>query len=922
MKLKLIVLSMLTAMSATGVFGASVKIGDLYYTLTDKTRTAEVAQHADNKRLHNVVVPASVRRDTTDYKVVSLGYSVFSQCDSLESIELPEGLESVGMNAFLACTNLTRIVIPQSVKTLGAHVFRESGLSDVTLPDGLETLPPYAFYACKSLKGIKLPENLKTIDEYAFGSSAIESIDLPATLTSAGKSTFISCSALKSICLPDSVKTVANGMFNGCTVLESVRLSPFTTVIGSESFNNCQALTEIDIPATVKTIGYGALSNCKGLKKVNITDLKAWTQIEYTEYNAQVAKVYNGNPLKSAHALYLNGELVRDLVIPEGTETIKDFAFQDCDSLNSVTFPSSLVEIGKEAFRDCNNLETVNWNNGIRKVGMDAFAAAGVKEVHINDLASWFKIDFDSNGAYYGANPVVTSRKMYMRNRLLRSLSVPAGVDSIKNFAMYRNEGLSSVSIPSSVKYIGEYAFSGCGNITTVRMAAGSVKEIGDFGFTGCSSISKLTLSDCLEKINGWAFANCDALTSIHLPASLKEIGGYAFRYAGIERVDIDDIAAWCAVKFGNEEANPTSRSHNLYLRGQLLRHLFIPDRVKSIGDYAFYGCRDLESVTFGDGIRPLKGNQTFYGCSGLETVTLGLLTDEIANNYFLSCSNIRHVISKYEEPPMVGANTFADATFKEGYLTVPLYSSDFYKDDAVWGKFSNIYESGSYFKFPIITIILCDDAAYVLHTSDGSEAEADYAMARPMAETSEASSTEIILPETVGDGVSVKGIAPGAFQDRPDLTAITLPARLDSIGEDAFVFCTELKKVINLNPEPYDIDSCVFADTTYTRATLAVAQGSLDKYRSHPVWSKFNTIEEYVPSSIEGVANGRLDDMIEINGKSLTVNVGDQHVAVYTAGGACMVNRMVRCGESIDLPHPGVYIVSIGDRSAKITIR
>lgn len=163
MKLKLIVLSMLTAMSATGVFGASVKIGDLYYTLTDKTRTAEVAQHADNKRLHNVVVPASVRRDTTDYKVVSLGYSVFSQCDSLESIELPEGLESVGMNAFLACTNLTRIVIPQSVKTLGAHVFRESGLSDVTLPDGLETLPPYAFYACKSLKGIKLPENLKTI---------------------------------------------------------------------------------------------------------------------------------------------------------------------------------------------------------------------------------------------------------------------------------------------------------------------------------------------------------------------------------------------------------------------------------------------------------------------------------------------------------------------------------------------------------------------------------------------------------------------------------------------------------------------------------------------------------------------------------------------------------------------------------------
>ena len=258
------------------------------------------------------------------YKIVSAsGAEIVSNTykDGKGVITFNGEVTEIGVSAFCICDDLKSIIIP----------------------DGVTSIYNGAFSYCKNLESVTFGSSVKTIGDEVFqGCDKLKSITIPDGVTSIGSSAFKSCESLTNIVIPDSV-----------------------TSIGERAFEYCKNLESVTIGSGVKYIGEKAFSSCYALKRVNISDISAWCQI-YFEVIA--------NPLFYAENLYLNGELVTELVIPQGVTKIKRDAFENCHSLTSVTIPNSVTSIGGWAFDDCDGLKSVTIPSSVTSIGYSAFS--------------------------------------------------------------------------------------------------------------------------------------------------------------------------------------------------------------------------------------------------------------------------------------------------------------------------------------------------------------------------------------------------------------------------------------------------------------------------------------------------------------------------------------------------------------------
>jgi hypothetical protein len=275
-------------------------------------------------------------------------------------------------------------------------------------------------------------------------------------------------------------------------------------------------------------------------------------------------------------------------------------------------------------------------------------------------------------------------------------------VTEIAQNAFYRN-GLLSITIPNSVKKIGNSAFYYCSSLANVKLGDG-VETIGSYAFYACGIVS-ITFGNKINSIGGSAFESCSKLTQVY----------------------ISDLSSWCRIKFGDTTANPLYYSHHLYLGKKEVKELVIPDgiteinscafagasnilsltfnnEITSIDSRAFYGCSNIESIQIPDGITTIEA-ETFYGCYKLENIKLPESLKIIKSSAFQYCTSLTNVIipSKVEfiyyyafynttenelsvvmmpeYPPLVYAYSFPNGT----KFYVPEASIEPYQNVAPW---------------------------------------------------------------------------------------------------------------------------------------------------------------------------------------------------------------------------------------------
>ena len=566
----------------------------------------------------------------------------FDGCNKLQSIILPNSLIEIEDHAFNCCDYLVSIVIPDSVTTIGWNAFyRCIGLESVTIGNSVNRIGSCAFENCYSLTSVTIGDSVTVIGEMAF----------------------YNCNSLTSVTIPDSVTSIGYNTFYDCSSLTSVHIGNGVTEIGNWAFQGCSNLTSITIGNSLASIGEYAFLN-SSITSVYISDVAAWCNISFNDSYS--------NPLSHAGNLYLNNELVKDLIIPDGVTSIGDYAFSGSGSLTSVTIPDSVISIGDCAFSSCNSLTSVNIADGVRWIGNYAFLGSGsLTSITIPDSVISIGISAFSSCSSLTSITIpdgVTTigSSAFSRCSSLTSITIPDGVTTIESYTFYNCSSLTSVTIPDSVTSIGGYAFSSCSSLTSVTIPDG-VTSIEYNTFYDCSSLTSITIPDSVISIGNSAFYGCSNLTSVTIPDSVTSIEGRAFANC----IGIKEFKG----KFASEDGRYliVDGVLNSFAIGCDATEYIIPDSVTTIGEGAFWGCSSLTSVIIPDGVTKIEAF-AFYHCSSLKSVYCKATTPP-AGAFFYN-----------------GAGYFWDAF---GYnasgrkIYVPMESVEAYKSVSGWSEYA-----------------------------------------------------------------------------------------------------------------------------------------------------------------------------------------------------------------------------------------
>ena len=189
---------------------------------------------------------------------------------------------------------------------------------------------------------------------------------------------------------------------------------------------------------------------------------------------------------------------------------------------NDVTY--SVTSIREYSFQYCRDLNSITVPNSVTYIGTDAFGGIRLTTVYITDLEAWCKIEF-ANGR---SNPLFGVYHLYLNGKEVKELVIPNSVTSVGGCAFYGCTCLTSITIPNSVTSIGNRAFWDCTSLTTITIP-NSVTSIGESAFQYCSGLTSVTIPNSVTSISRYAFANCSGLSAITIPNSVTTIESNAF---------------------------------------------------------------------------------------------------------------------------------------------------------------------------------------------------------------------------------------------------------------------------------------------------------------------------------------------------------------------------------------------------------
>ena len=451
----------------------------------------------------------------------------------------------IGNDAFNGCTGLASVVIPGSVTSIGNYAFNGcTSLKELRIEDGESTLSlgyntynssdtgKGLFYDCP-LRVLYLGRNLSYDTGRLCGYSpfnnmkTLTSVNIGNCVTSIERNTLYGCSGLASITIPNSVTSIGDYAFNGCTGLKTVfNFSNFTFSKGSTGYgyvayyadkiyntpngsfegdfifgkpNDVNTLlyylgnaTELTLPADYKEESY----------VIGSVVFKGKSAITIIEIPNSVTSIGNG--------AFSGCSGLTSIVIPNSVTSIGSSAFYGCTGLASIAIPNSVTSVGEDAFAGCNNVEKLNldcaevgnWfsgvsvlkevtiGNSVSSIVSSAFnGCIGLTAVHISDPTAWCGIDFGSADA----NPLYYAKNLYLNGELLTSLTIPAEVAEVKDYAFYNCNSVTNIDIIDGVKSIGNSAFYGCNDLETLYIS-NTIENIGNNAFAECNNILEIKI--------------------------------------------------------------------------------------------------------------------------------------------------------------------------------------------------------------------------------------------------------------------------------------------------------------------------------------------------------------------------------------------------------------------------------------------
>ena len=476
----------------------------------------------------NIFVPSLIGGKS----VAEISDKCFIDQATITQVTIPDSVTSIGFGAFSGCNWLTSLTIPFINNYLG-YMFGASSYSDNSsfIPGSLKTIivtggtsiASDAFSGCSGLTSITLPNGLTSIEGSAFsGCSGLTSITIPNSVISIGSSAFSGCSGLTSITIPNGLTNIESSVFSGCSGLTSITIPSSVTSIGSGAFSGCNGLTSITIPNSVTSIGESVFRNCTSLENLTIPF------VGHSSTSTGFQGVFG----------YIFGYTTRTANSGYGSS-----------SSSFTTLTTGSVENAVCSWTDTTYSYRV-------KTGF-------LKYTTYYGLHSyWYYIPSSLKNVTVTGGNINTAAFCRVPNM---SVTIN-GAESINSYAFY-NSQVTSITIPSTVKNIYDYAFYGCAELKSIIIDAANqtyknvnniiltkdgktviqgfncsgvipngVTSIGSSAFSGCSELTSITIPDGVTSIGSSAFLGCSGLTSITISNSVTSIGSRAFNNCSLMR--------------------------------------------------------------------------------------------------------------------------------------------------------------------------------------------------------------------------------------------------------------------------------------------------------------------------------------------------------------------------------------------------
>lgn len=476
---------------------------------------------------------------------------------------------------------------------------------------------------CKTLLNVYVPGYIKLssgekigkydrvnkLNNYAFQDVSVvnQTITIGTGITIIGDGAFYN-SKINSIVLSKTVTIVRDFAFRSCTSLTSVNLNTSVVYLGLQTFRNCTSLIAINIPDSVCFLGTQLFYECTNLTNVtgckNVAILNDSTVFPSSNCYVNNLEVENNVAYLGGICFgYVGSKPTGAVNIRQGTRSISYSAFENCTGITSLTLPEGLVNIYQRAFNGCSTLHNVNCPSTLIKIDSRAFYNCPITNFSLND-----GLEYIGSNAFWGS----------LSSNLITSINLPQSLTYLGDYAFlftYNVQG--TMSIPKSLSYIGAGVFSGS-KISKYNVSIDNVnyKDIEGvlyskdgtvlIAYPRLMSNSIYFVPEGTTIIQSFAFAYIDTnYLSLILPSSLVSINSHAFRAS--TKLTINNI----------------------------------PESVQTIGVSAFYNCSTITSLYIPSGVTSLTGTETFQNMTSLATLYINSQSIATALTSNSACGNL-----------------------------------------------------------------------------------------------------------------------------------------------------------------------------------------------------------------------------------------------------------------------------------------